>query len=221
MTVVLAALLAWVVVSLVGWVILAADWEVITSRVPLYLVGLYPVEHAWRPQVAVLLIAVLLGISWQSWRGTARGFAIGLSAVAVIVSAVPHGMPPVNRVLLLLIPVAIGLGYLLAAQLAMGRPRRMVAASLVAVFAALLLIRGIEGVPGLEPVNTRTVGGLLLNLLLALFGIGMSMPIGIALAARTAEPPAGWSKSCAWHSSRSSEAFPSSPCSSCRGTSCR
>ena len=36
--------------------------------------------------------------------------------------------------------------------------------------------------PGLEPVNTRTVGGLLLNLLLALFGIGMSMPIGIALA---------------------------------------
>ena len=110
-TAVLAALLAWVVVSLVGWVILTADWEVITSRVPLYLVGLYPVEHAWRPQVAVLLITVLLGISWQSWRGTARGFGIGLSAVALIVSAVPHGMPPVNRVLLLLIPVAIGLGY--------------------------------------------------------------------------------------------------------------
>ena len=181
-TAVLAALLAWVVVSLVGWVILTADWEVITSRVPLYLVGLYPVEHAWRPQVAVLLITMLLGISWQSWRGTARGFGIGLSAGALIVSAVPHGMPPVNRVLLLLIPVAIGLGYFLAAQLAMSRPKRMVAVSLVAVIAALLLIRGIEGVPGLEPVNTRTIGGLLLNLLLALFGIGMSMPIGIALA---------------------------------------
>ncbi len=181
-TAILAALLAWVVVSLVGWVILTADWEVITSRVPLYLVGLYPVEHAWRPQVAVLLITMLLGISWQSWRGTARGFGIGLSAVALIVSAVPHEMPPVNRVLLLLIPVAIGLGYFLAAQLAMSRPKRMVAVSLVAVIAALLLIRGIEGVPGLEPVNTRTIGGLLLNLLLALFGIGMSMPIGIALA---------------------------------------
>ena len=64
----------------------------------------------------------------------------------------------------------------------MSRPRRMVAVSLLAVIAALLLIRGIEGVPGLEPVNTRTIGGLLLNLLLALFGIGMSMPIGIALA---------------------------------------
>ena len=74
-------------------------------------------------------------------------------------SAVPHGMPPVNRVLLLLIPVAIGLGYFLAAQLAMSRPKRMVAVSLVAVIAALLLIRGIEGVPGLEPVNTRTIGG--------------------------------------------------------------
>ncbi len=181
-SIILAALLAWVVISLLGWVILTADWEVITSRVPLYLVGLYPVEHAWRPQVAVLLITILLGISWRAWGGTARGFAIGLSAIAVIVGAVPHGMPPVNRVLLLLIPVAIGLGYLLAGGLALGRPRRMVAASLVAVVVGLLLIRGIEGVPGLEPVNTRTVGGLLLNLLLALFGIGMSMPLGIALA---------------------------------------
>ena len=181
-SIILAALLAWVVISLLGWVILTADWEVITSRVPLYLVGLYPLEHAWRPQVAVLLITILLGISWRAWGGTARGFAIGLGAIAVIVGAVPHGMPPVNRVLLLLIPVAIGLGYLLAGGLAMDRPRRMVAASLVAVVVGLLLIRGIEGVPGLEPVNTRTVGGLLLNLLLALFGIGMSMPLGIALA---------------------------------------
>ena len=181
-TVVLAVVLAWAVISLVSWIIFTADWEVITSRVHLYLVGLYPQDGIWRPQVAVLLISALLGISWRSWDGTARGFAVGLGAVAVIVGVIPHGMDVVNRVLVLAIPAAIGLGYLLAPSLVAGRPRRMVGAALVAVFVALLLIRGIEGVPGLEPVNTGAIGGLLLNLLLALFGIGASMPIGIGLA---------------------------------------
>ena len=46
----------------------------------------------------------------------------------------------------------------------------------------MLLIRGVEGVPGLSPVNPQYIGGLMLNLVLAIFGITMSMPIGIALA---------------------------------------
>ena len=181
-TIVLGFVLAWAVVNLVSWIIFTADWEVITSRVQLYVVGLYPQEDTWRPQVAVLLLSSLLGLAWRSWGGTARGFGIGLSAVAVIVGVIPHGMEPINRVLVLAIPVAVGLGYLLVARLVAGRPRRMIAAAFVAVVVALLLIRGIEGVPGLEPVNTRTIGGLLLNLLLALFGIAASMPIGIGLA---------------------------------------
>ena len=181
-TVVLAAVLAWAAIGLISWVIVTADWEVITSRVQLYLVGLYPQEGTWRPQVAVLLLSALLGVSWRSWGGTARGFAIGLSAVALIVGVIPHGLQPLNRVLVLAIPAAVGLGYLVSPGLIAGRPRRIVAAALLAIFVGLLLIRGIEGVPGLDPVNTNTIGGLLLNLLLALFGIGASMPIGIGLA---------------------------------------
>ncbi len=181
-TVVLAAVLAWAAIGLISWVIVTADWEVITSRVQLYLVGLYPQEGTWRPQVAVLLLSALLGVSWRSWGGTARGFAIGLSAVALIVGVIPHGLQPLNRVLVLAIPAAVGLGYLVSPRLIAGRPRRVVAAALLAIFVGLLLIRGIEGVPGLDPVNTNTIGGLLLNLLLALFGIGASMPIGIGLA---------------------------------------
>ena len=175
-------MLAWAAIGLISWVIVTADWEVITSRVQLYLVGLYPQEGTWRPQVAVLLLSALLGISWRSWGGTARGFAIGLSAVALIVGVIPHGLEPLNRVLVLAIPVAVGLGYLVSPGLIAGRPRRIVGAAFLAIFVGLLLIRGIEGVPGLDPVNTNTIGGLLLNLLLALFGIGASMPIGIALA---------------------------------------
>ena len=181
-TIILAVVLGWALIGLISWVIVTADWLVITSRVQLYLVGLYPQEDVWRPQVAVLLLSALLGISWRSWGGTARGFAIGLSAVAVIVGVIPHGLQPTNRILVLAIPVAVGLGYLLSPGLFAGRPRRIVAAAFLAIFVGLLLIRGIEGVPGLDPVNTNTIGGLLLNLLLALFGIGASMPIGIGLA---------------------------------------
>ena len=181
-TIILGAALAWAAVNGIGWVIFTADWEVITSRVPLYLVGLYPHEEVWRPQVCVLLISALLGLSWRMWGGTARGFAIGFGAIMLVVGALPHEMETLNRVLLLVNPVAVGLGYLMAGRLLMDRPRRMAAVAVSTFVVMLLLIRGIEGVPGLEPVNPQDIGGLMLNLVLAAFGIAMSMPIGIGLA---------------------------------------
>ncbi len=263
LTVVLGAVLLWALVSLVGWLLFAADWAVVTTRTPLYLVGLYPAAEYWRPQAALLLVCLLLGVTWGRWGRAARGFALGLGVVLLVVGLLPHGMQPLNRALLLLNTAALGLGYLLtarltlgrlpvfrrvaaalharaarlylrrpnrlppaawltvqasrllnagavglgylltawlalerrpwvrraaamqnalAARLALGRPKRLAALAIVSVIAALLLIRGIEGVPGLTPVNTQDIGGLLLNLLLALFGIVMSMPLGIALA---------------------------------------
>jgi len=44
------------------------------------------------------------------------------------------------------------------------------------------LLRGIPGVPFLQPVSVLYWGGLTLNLLLAVAGIGLSLPIGITLA---------------------------------------
>ena len=182
LTVVLAVGLAWIAINLVGWLIFTADWEVITSRVPLYLVGLYPAEEYWRPQVCVLLVSTLLGISWGIWGGAARVFAVGLGAIIFVVAVLPHEMELFNRILFLLNPVAIGLGYFAARPLGLDHTKRMVVVSISIVVVSMLLIRGIEGVPGLQPVNPQDIGGLMLNLLLALFGISMSMPIGIALA---------------------------------------
>ena len=189
MTIVLAVVLAWAVITLISWIIFTADWEVITSRVQLYLVGLYPQEEAWRPQVAVLLISALLGISWRSWGGTARGFAVGLSAVAVIVGVIPHGLQPINRVLVLVIPAAVGLGYLLAARLDLGKPRHFVATALVAVLASLLLILDIRGVDNLESASPFITSQVAVLLVSVLFGMswrswgGASQGIGIGLAA--------------------------------------
>ena len=58
----------------------------------------------------------------------------------------------------------------------------MLAAVVVVLVITIILILGIGGVPGLDPVNPQDLGGLMLNLLLAFFGIVCSLPIGIALA---------------------------------------
>lgn len=205
-TVLLAVLLAWVVVNLGIWVVVEADWTVIISRAPLYIVGLYPYEAYWRLALCLLLISVLLGMSWRAWPGPARRFALAFGAVMLFVGVFPHEMAPDHRTLLLLNLPFIGLGYLLTprpAEAPPGRlealaggalspalervaifstPRRMVIAAFVSLVLIMILILGIAGVPGLDPVNPQDLGGLMINLLLAFFGIVCSLPIGIGLA---------------------------------------
>ena len=168
--------------------------------------GLYPYEGYWRLCICVLLISVLLGMSWRAWPKAARRFAFGFGAVMLFVGVFPHEMAPVHRALLLLNLPFIGLGYVLTprpADALPGRleamagnalapalervaifstPRRMVIAALVALVLTMILILGIAGVPGLDPVNPQDLGGLMINLLLAFFGIVCSLPIGIGLA---------------------------------------
>lgn len=205
-TVVMAIVLAWFVVNLGTWVFVEADWTVIISRVPLYIVGLYPYEGYWRLALCLLLISVLLGMSWRAWPNAARRFAFAFGAVMLFVGVFPHEMAPDHRALLLLNLPFIGLGYVLTprpAEASPGRlesiagdalspvlerlailstPRRMVIAVLVALILTMILILGIAGVPGLDPVHPQDLGGLMINLLLAFFGIVCSLPIGIGLA---------------------------------------
>ena len=205
-TVLLGVLLAWMVVNLGGWVFVEADWTVIVSRVPLYIVGLYPYEAYWRLEICLLLVSILLGMSWRVWPNAARRFAFAFGAIMLFVGVFPHEMAPLHRALLLLNLPAIGLGYVLtsrAAEASPGRlealaggalspvldraailstPRRMLVAAGVALIVTMILILGIGGVPGLGPVNPQDLGGLMINLLLAFFGIVLSLPIGIALA---------------------------------------
>ncbi len=271
-TVVMGVLLAWIVVNLGAWVVVEADWTVIVSRVPLYIVGLYPYEAYWRLAICLLLIGVLLGMSWRAWPDTARRFAIGFGAIMLFVGVFPHEMAPLHRAFLLLNLPAIVLGYMLTPrdeesgpgllealaggalssmldraairlataccrvaralvpplygvvfQLAsawcravaalsrmldraviplatalrrperaltpaldraavLSTPRRMFTAVVVTLVVTMILILGIDAVPGLDPVDPQDVGGLLINLLLAFFGIVCSLPIGIGLA---------------------------------------
>ena len=89
-TIVLGIILALAVFQSINWVFFTASWEVITTRIPLYIIGRYPHEFYWRPLTALLLISVLLGMTWRMWGGLARGFAIALIIVTLLAGLLPY-----------------------------------------------------------------------------------------------------------------------------------
>ena len=62
-TLVLTALIGWGVWSVLHWLLLAADWSVVVSNLPLYVVGSYPVDQRWRPLVWMIALVVLIGLT--------------------------------------------------------------------------------------------------------------------------------------------------------------
>ena len=196
-TIVIGAILALAAIQAVNWVFLTADWTVITSRLPLYIIGRYPQELYWRPLTALLLISVLLGMTWRMWGGLARNFAIILIVITLLAAFLPYSPLELSQigpdespsepktavaVLFALNIVAVAVGYGLATLPSIGRPRTFIYAAIaIFIFSAFLVI-GSSYIPGLEPVPTQDLGGLTLNLLLAAVGIVCSIPIGILLA---------------------------------------
>ncbi len=165
------------------WLLFTSDWSVITERTPLYLVGTYPKEFYWRPEISLLLVSGLMGIAWRTWGGPARWFAVGFGVIVLVVALIPYSMPILNRVLLLAVPLAIACGYGLSSVIPPGsRTKWFTITGAVFLILSFFIIAGVGAIPGLDPVSESEVGGLMLNLLLATFGIICSMPIGVALA---------------------------------------
>ena len=174
------------------WIATAADWTVIQALGGLLAIGPYNTEQAcpgqncfWRPQVVLLLVTALLGMAWgMAGGGTARRIAIGVAVISTLFAFLPYGFERMGmdvRVLLAANILTTLAGWAIARYT--GMTARGIAVCAVATFViTLLLLRGVPGVPGLQPVSTLYWGGLMLNLLLAVAGIVISFPIGIALA---------------------------------------
>ena len=86
------------------------------------------------------------------------------------------------RLLLLANPVMLLVGWAIARHTPLGTPKWIAILSVAAFLLTLILLMGLPGVPGLQPVDVRDWGGLTLNLILAVAGIVLSLPAGIALA---------------------------------------
>lgn len=173
-----------------------ADWTVVAKLGGRFVIGQYNTDAAcpgnncfWRPQAALLLVIALLGMAWGlKGNPVARNIAVAVTAAAAAFAFLPYGMERMGldvRLLLLAGIPALGLGYALARFTPLGSGLRITIAGVVIFLLTLLLLRGLPegwGIPGLQPVGVIYWGGLMLNLILAVGGITLSLPIGVALA---------------------------------------
>ncbi len=192
----------------IRWMFLEANWGVIAEIGGLFVLGPYNNDQAcpgnncfWRPQVGLLLASMLLGMVWAiAGGGAAKRIAITVVAVAAAFAFLPYSFERMGmdvRLLLLANMPALALGWAVARLIPFFGAVKGVGIFAVAAFLlTLLLVRGWEDggpglmpdllfswIPGLEPVvDLKDWGGLMLNILLAVVGISLSLPIGIALA---------------------------------------
>ena len=175
------------------WLLLESDWTVIGTLGGRFIIGTYNTEAAcpgqdcfWRPQAALMLVTMLLGMAWVvAGGGLTKRFAIGIVVVLAAFSLLPYSLDKMGmdvRLLLLANIPALAVGWALARYTPLGTPRWLAILAVLSFAITLVLLRGVPGVPGLQPVSVIHWGGLTLNLLLAVAGIAISFPIGVALA---------------------------------------
>lgn len=181
-TVLMAAALAWVVITIGGWALNEARWSVVTNNLRLFLIGQYPADQAWRILLNLGIISLLAGLSAGAFGRATRAMAVTLSACQLILAALvllsPLGIVPAGAFALNVAVTWIAFAVNLRGWI----PRRaLLVAWVLSLPLSYLLISGVAGTP-FPSVSTNIWGGLLLTVLLATVGIILSFPLGVLLA---------------------------------------
>lgn len=111
-----------------AWVFGIARWEVVAVNLRLFTIGTYPAELAWRPALALAIVAALAGFGQQTGGRIARDLARLLGLALALLFALPFLAPLLagvgnGQLSLLLAAFAGARSYLLGAivALALGR----------------------------------------------------------------------------------------------------
>ena len=181
LTIVVGLFVGFASLSLLHFVFIAADWEVVEVNRRLLILGRYPQGEEWRLWPPLWLVLALAGASFGFWlRIGRRGAALAAIATALLFVLLVEG----ENALLLGGALALAVAsYALAAFVLPGARfegwvKRLVVLGWVLAlpFAWFLLNFGADGVP------TRLWGGLMLNLMLGAVGIAIGFPLGVLLA---------------------------------------
>lgn len=172
--------------NLIPWVLSQAQWAVVRTNLSLFLVGRFPKDDLWRIWGLLGLFFVALGLSVGLLSNLSRRIWIVISASVVgLWGVVILGQGDFSHGLMI-----IGIGTLGSLCLLLGQqlrlhprtPRLLKFLPLlwVATFIATLWLIG--GGFGLAEISQTRWQGLLLTLLMAIAGIGLSFPLGVILA---------------------------------------
>lgn len=189
-TVVVGALIAWLLYGLLSWVFLGASWQQVWNNLRLFAVFRYPAELLWRPLAAVGLVMALLGLSAGSgtggvgriFRGVFWQFAALVFFLTVVALLFWEGVrwPYVGVSVVTVLGFALGTALQASPALKRSLPW-LWGAALVGVFVLLYGLPGVRAGPW-RIVPAREWGGMMLTFVLSVVGIGVSFPIGVALA---------------------------------------
>ena len=192
LTVITAAVLVLAAWFCLRWVLLTADWSVIATIGGGFFIGQYNTELAcpgqncfWRPQAGLLLVTLLLGMAWGVVGRVGMQVALAVGIISAALAFLPYDLESMGldvRILLFANLPVVFAGWALVRYTSLVTVQRLVISGVIVFLLILVLLRGLPGVPGLQPVSVVSWGGLTLNLLLAVAGIVLSLPIGVALA---------------------------------------
>ena len=138
------------------WVFAIADWTVIAELGGRFVIGQFNTVAAcpgqncfWRPQIGLILVSALLGMTWGLTRGTlAKQAALTVSIVAALFAFLPYSLQEMGwdvRFILLANLPAMGAGWALAYYTNLLTVRRIVILSVVSFLATIILLRGLPG----------------------------------------------------------------------------
>jgi general L-amino acid transport system permease protein len=186
LTVASAALVVWVLTSLLTWVFTQAQWDVIPKNWRILMTGPFPAEQLWRVWMILIIVSLSGGLHWGA---LSKGrvvpiwpFAVSaLIAVFALITQVgyPSG---------LLVPAAcaaVAIGFFVGRTAVSSRAMNFAWAG---IFVLAMVLLSIDF--GTGSVDTKEWGGLLLTIVLSIVGIVASFPLGVALAVgRTSQYP--------------------------------
>lgn len=201
------ALILWLLPGIVQWAFIdavwiasslsecrelgeGACWAVIVERFDQFIYGFYPSDLRWRPNIAFLLMFVAFAYAlfdgmpgrryglifaavyplvayYLIWGGSiwdVATFVLGLAVAAGVFGLSGRLLPDRSRGFAILPALLVFLGWVFAVEIPLAE----------ALQAALPI--------GLEPVESRQLGGFLLSTIIGVAGITLSLPIGILLA---------------------------------------
>jgi general L-amino acid transport system permease protein len=191
-TIVLAPAIGYVIYRALRFVFVTGRWEIVEVNLTNFMVGLFPRDELWRPAVAILILAAVIGLGLgvtaragaeaaaargatltTSWQQNARRAAPLLLLLAAIFVFVRTATP----LILLAGAVALAVAGYLAGRRVPHNARRWVNLAVIAGLAGAYVVMTQFG-----GVSVGDWGGLLLTAFFAIGGIALSFPFGVLLA---------------------------------------
>ncbi|NOX61561.1 MAG: amino acid ABC transporter permease [Chloroflexi bacterium] len=164
------------------WILTTAQWAAVTDNLQLYMKGQYPASEDWRLWLLMYLFALIIGLMWGVFLRRAEAVGWILLAVPVILALWMVKLERAAWLNLLIMDAAAIVGYFLGRRYPQRLQRPTIILILLYMPLVILIVRGFGESGFLPLVTTNLWGGLLLSLLLAIFGIVFSFPVGVLLA---------------------------------------